>query len=72
MLGGNVKPHRRRRCGVHIGVGTFKYLGRILDWSDDDWSAVLRNIGKACRFWKQLGKLLRREGMEPRVSVMFY
>ena len=54
------------------GVETFIYLGRILDRSDNDWPAVLRNVGKACRVWSRLGKLLRREGEEPRVSVMFY
>ena len=42
------------------GVETFKYLGRILDWSDDKWPAVLRNVGKARRVWNWMGKLLRR------------
>ena len=53
-------------------VKTFKYLGRILDRSVDDWPAVLRNVREACRVWSRLGKLLRREGAEPRVSAMFY
>ena len=42
------------------GVETFKYLGRILDRSDNDWPAVLCNIGKAHRVCKRMGKLLRR------------
>ena len=54
------------------GVGSFKYLGRILDQSDDDWPSVLQNVGKARRVWSQLGKLLWREGVEPRVPNMFY
>ena len=54
------------------GVETFKYLGRILNRSDNDWPWVLQNVGKACRIWNRLGKLLRREGAEPRVSAMFY
>ena len=29
------------------GVKVFKYLGRLLDWSDDDWPLFLRNINKA-------------------------
>ena len=34
--------------------------------------AVRRNVGKALRVWIRLGKLLSREGVEPRVSAMFY
>ena len=44
------------------GVETFKYLGRILDQSDDDWPAVLWNVGKARRVWNLLGKMLWMEG----------
>ena len=29
------------------GVENFKYLGRILDRSVDDWPEDLRNVGKA-------------------------
>ena len=54
------------------GVENFKYLGRILYRSDYDWTVVLRNVGKAYRVWRRLGKLLRREGAEPRVSAMFH
>ena len=54
------------------GVENFKYLGKILDRSDDDWPAFIRNVEKACRVWSRLGKLLWREGAEPRVSDMFY
>ena len=28
-------------------VGVFKYLRQPLDWSDDDWPEVRRNIRKA-------------------------
>ena len=44
------------------GVDTFKYLGRILDRSDDNWPVVLQNFGKARRVWIRLGKLLQGEG----------
>ena len=54
------------------GVETFKYLGRMLDRLDDDWPAVLRNVGKALRLWIGLGKLLRSEGTDPQVSAMLY
>ena len=30
-------------------VENFKYLGHMLDRSDDDWPEVRRNVGKACR-----------------------
>ena len=42
------------------GVDTFKYLGSILDRSDDNWTAVRRNVRKDRRFWNRLGELLRR------------
>ena len=41
------------------GVETFKYLGRILDWSDNDCPAVFQNVGKAHLVWIHMGKLLR-------------
>ena len=44
----------------------------MLDWSDDDWPEFRQNFGKARRVWSRLGKLLRREGVEPRVLEMFY
>ena len=43
-----------------------------MDRSDKDWTAVLRNFSKACRVWNRLGKLLQKEGADPRVSAMFY
>ena len=30
------------------GVDNFKYLGRILDRSDDDWTAFRQIVNKAC------------------------
>ena len=53
-------------------VETFKCLGRILDQYDYDWPAVLKKFGKDRRVWNRLGKLLRQEGAEPRVSAIFY
>ena len=46
-------------------VENFKYLGRMLDQSDNDWPEVRQNVGKACQVWSRIGKLLRREGVEP-------
>ena len=40
--------------------------------SENDWPEVLRNAGNVLRVWSWLGKLLRREGVDLRVSEMFY
>ena len=53
-------------------VETLKYMGRMLDQSDNAWLAVHRNVRKAHRVWSQLGGLIQREGEDPRVSAMFY
>ena len=47
------------------GVEVFKYLGRMLDRSDENRPSVLQNIRKARQVWGRLGELLRREGAEP-------
>ena len=54
------------------GVATFKYMGRPLEQMDDDWPAIRRKIMRARMVWGRLGKLLRLEGEDPRVSEMFY
>ena len=50
------------------GVELFKYLGRPLDRSDDNWPEVLRSIRKARQVWGHIGKLLGREGADLYVS----
>ena len=53
-------------------VTYFKYLGRILTTSDDDWTEFVGNLRKA---WKNLARLLRileREGDITRLSGMFF
>ena len=54
------------------GVATFRYLGSPLYETDDDWTAVQRNIIHARSVWWRLGTLLQREGTYPRVVTMFY
>ena len=54
------------------GVETFKYLGGMLEWSDNDCMSVLRNVGKTRQVWIWLGKLIRQEGEDLRVSETFY
>ena len=53
-------------------VTTFRYLGRPLDQTDDDWPSVQRNIMRTRSVWGILGILLQHEGAEPRVSAIFY
>ena len=50
----------------------FKYLGRILTATDDDWPAVVGNLGKARRSWGRLSRVLGSEGADPKVSRAFY
>ena len=50
----------------------FRYLGRILTATDDDWPAVAGNIQKARRIWGRLAKIMSREGADPKVSQTFY
>ena len=50
----------------------FKYLGKILHRSDEDWTVVLRNIRRVRQVWGRLEKLLRREGTDPIISTNFY
>ena len=39
---------------------------------NDDWLAVVGNLGKARRSWGRLSWVLGREGADPKVSRMFY
>ena len=53
-------------------VTTFKYLWQVMTAGDDDWPAVAENLVKAQKSWGQLTKILRREGVEKRVSGNFF
>ena len=53
-------------------VTEFRYLGRILTATDDNWPAAAGNIKKARRSWEQLARVLGREGADPKVSRTFY
>ena len=53
-------------------VTAFKYLWRILMATDDDWLAVVGNLGKARRSWGRLSRVLGRDGVYPKVSRAFY
>ena len=53
-------------------VTDFRYLGRLLTATDNNWPAVAGNIQKAQRIWGRLAKILGREGAKPKVSLTFY
>ena len=40
------------------GLGSFKYLGRLLERSDNEKEEVLQNIRKARQVWGRLGKII--------------
>ena len=42
------------------GVALFKYLGRPLEQSDDDWSEVTGKTRKEHQVWGRLGVILRQ------------
>ena len=48
-------------------VTPFKYLGRIMMASDDDWTSVVDNLRKAWKSWARMESILGREGDIPRV-----
>ena len=53
-------------------VTDFKYLGRVLTNTDDDWPAVAGNIRKAQASWGRLARILGREGADLKVTCSFY
>ena len=53
-------------------VTEFRYLGRILTNTDDDWPEVARNLRKARVTWGSLARILGREGADPKVSRNLY
>ena len=53
-------------------MSAFKYLGIVLTAGDNDWLAVVGNLGKAHRSWGRLSRVLGWEGADPKVSRTFY
>ena len=43
----------------------FKYLGRVLTSSDDNWLAVVGNLKNERRRWTWMSRILGREGADP-------
>ena len=53
-------------------VTEFKYLGRVLNNTDDYWPAVAGNIRKARANWGRLARIMGQEGADPKASHSFY
>ena len=53
-------------------VTAFRYLGRVFEAGNDDWLAVVGNLGKVRKSWGRLSRILGREGADPKVLVHFY
>ena len=50
----------------------FKYLGRLLKATDDDWSSVIDNIWKARNNWSRLAQILGKDVVDNRTLGSFY
>ena len=53
-------------------MSRFKYLGRTLDQTDDNWPDILRKINRDKKFLGIMGKIMRREGEDTQVLSIFY
>ena len=53
-------------------LALFIYLGRPMYQSDDDWTAVRRNIGMVRQVWVRLGIILMQEGVDHLTLATFY
>ena len=53
-------------------VMAFQYLGWVLTAGDDDWLAVVGNLGKSRKSWGRLSQILSQEGADPKVLGHFY
>jgi hypothetical protein len=53
-------------------VSTFKYLGRLLSSTDDDWPTIYKNLSKARKRWGMVSRLLVQDNADPKTSGIFY
>ena len=55
-----------------VAVSEFKYLGRVLTDSDDNWTTVVGNLRKAWKQWERMSCVLGQEISYPRSSGKIY
>ena len=54
-------------------VQSFKYLGRVLQYNDDDLTAVESQLVKARGVWGRIGKIIKKKSLSnPRIMGIFY
>ena len=53
-------------------VDNFKYLGRITANTDNDETAVNRNLEQARKKWASMRRMLIQDGVEPKTMAVFY
>ena len=53
-------------------VSSFRYLGKMLWSTENDWLEVELNLRRARRKWGRLEDILRREGADKRIIGKFY
>ena len=53
-------------------VTSFRYLGRVILESDDEWPAVVKNLSRARDVWRRMTRILSRDGLALRVSGFFF
>ena len=53
-------------------VSLFKYPGRVLTASEDDWNTVVSNLSKAWRKWARMSRILGQEVSDAWKSGIFY
>ena len=59
--------------GILLNLVTpLKYLGHIITSLDDDWLKLVGNLHNVRNRWVRLSIILQREGVNPRVSGMFF
>ena len=55
-----------------VVVSEFKYLGRVLTASYDNWPEVVGNLGKARKLWARMSRIIGQKGADPRTLRNFY
>ena len=53
-------------------VNSFKYLGKVILTTDNDWTEAVRNLAWAKTVWSRMLRIINREGETPRVSGFFF
>ena len=53
-------------------VTSFRLLGWVILAADEDWPVVARNLSWPRAVWKEMTRILSRDGAEPQVSGFFF